>query len=440
MRVLRLPRNEAPGGTSRPARAVSRAFLALLLIPPPGSGEDRRDRIDFKYMYYQDRNGVVNHTPAFDWHAFFLRDWSFQWSQEFDVVSGASRRLGAGNIGRLGDNGVDAASGASRRSAGQQPFANPWKDSAFDAVSGASRRELRTSENPSLTYSRGGNEATGGLYYSSEPDYTSFSPSLSYSRDFFERNTTLGAAGAWFFDDFKPRGAFRGRGGSKQVRSLTLTVNQILSPLSMASLTATDIYANGYLGHPYNPVLLDSGLMIEERVPNDKTSWALAAQWVQGFRLGGSLGSLHLQYRHYMDSWDLAADDVDVQWYQHVGEGAYFRLRARIRAGARGVIQGSVCGERGLSFRGPPLCALQVAVIGGQVLVPAARGLAGRSLPAGPFRHQLRFRNPGYARRSRHQSALRALPALPAFALLHRRHPDAGAGVRSLEGVMRFFA
>jgi hypothetical protein len=308
---------------------VSRAFLALLLIPPPGSGEDRRDRIDFKYMYYQDRNGVVNHTPAFDWHAFFLRDWSFQWSQEFDVVSGASRRLGAGNIGRLGDNGVDAASGASRRSAGQQPFANPWKDSAFDAVSGASRRELRTSENPSLTYSRGGNEATGGLYYSSEPDYTSFSPSLSYSRDFFERNTTLGAAGAWFFDDFKPRGAFRGLGGSKQVRSLTLTVNQILSPLSMASLTATGIYANGYLGHPYNPVLLDSGLMIEERVPNDKTSWALAAQWVQGFRLGGSLGSLHLQYRHYMDSWDLAADDVDVQWYQHVGEGAYFRLRAR---------------------------------------------------------------------------------------------------------------
>jgi len=311
------------------ARRVLRALLALLLAAPPGSGEESRDKIDFKYMYYWDKNQVWNHTPSFDWTTFLLWGWSFSWSQEFDVVSGASRRIGADNIGKLGDHGVDATSGASGRKTTAQPFANPWHDSAFDAVSGASKRELRTSENPSLTYSHDGKVYTAGIYYSNEPDYTSLSPSLSVSRDFFERNTTLSAAGAWFFDDFHPQGAYQDQGGAKRIRSLTLSVNQVLTPLTMASLTATGIYANGYLGHPYNPVLLDSGYLIEERVPHDKTSWAFAAQVIQGYHVGDALGSFHLEGRHYLDSWGLVSNDADLQWYQHFGGEAYLRLRAR---------------------------------------------------------------------------------------------------------------
>ncbi|MDB5051891.1 MAG: hypothetical protein JWO30_4962 [Fibrobacteres bacterium] len=320
----------------RPGRRTARTLAALLcavlmasLSVRTATGEGSGDYLDFKYMYYWDRNGVWNHTPAFDWLTFLSPAWSFKWSQEFDVVSGASRRIGSDNTGKLGDHGVDATSGASKRTTTGTPFANPWKDPAFDAVSGASKREIRLSENPGLTYSKNGSVYSGGIYYSDEPDYRSFSPSLTLSRDFNERNTTLSASGAWFFDDFHPQGAYSDQGGGKQIRSLTLSANQILTPLTMLSLTATGIYANGYLGHPYNPVILDSGFLIEERVPGDKTSWAVAAQLVQGYRLGGTLGSFHLQYRHYMDSWDLIADDAELQWYQYFGGSAYVRLRAR---------------------------------------------------------------------------------------------------------------
>ncbi|GEM_PF-801451 len=291
--------------------------------------EDSQDRIDFKYMYYTDRNDVWNHTPAFDWITFLSRSWSFQWSQEFDVVSGASRLIGNDNTGKLGDHGVDVTSSASHRTTTGQPFANPWKDTAFDVVTGASKRELRHSENPSFTYSKQGQVYTGGFYFSDEPDYRSYSPSLSIAHDFNERNTTLSASGAWFFDDFHPQGVFSDQGGSKQIRSLTLSATQVLTPLTMVSLTANGIYSNGYLGHPYNPVILDSGYILEEHVPGDKTSWALSGQLIQGYHIGGMMGSFHLEARHYVDTWALASDDAELQWYQYFGEATYLRLRAR---------------------------------------------------------------------------------------------------------------
>jgi hypothetical protein len=317
-------------------RRWKRIGVALLCITQISSlftlkahAEDSKDKVDFKYMYYSDKNDVWNHTPAFDWFTKLSRAWSFQWSQEFDVVSGASRLIGSGNTGKLGDHGVDATSGASQRATTGQPFANPWKDSAFDVVSGASKQEFRSSENPSFTYSKQGQVYTAGFYFSDEPDYRSYSPSVSIAHDFNERNTTLSASGAWFFDDFHPQGSFSDQGGGKQIRSLTLSATQILTPLTMVSITANGIYGNGYLGHPYNPVILDSGFVIEEHVPGDKTSWAVAGQLVQGYRVGDYLGSLHLEARHYIDTWALDANDAELQWYQYFGEDAYVRLRAR---------------------------------------------------------------------------------------------------------------
>lgn len=291
--------------------------------------EDDHDRVDFKYMYYTDKNGVWNHTPAFDWINRLSREWTFQWGQEFDVVSGASRLIGSTLIGKLGDHGVDVTSGSSRRVVTGQPFANTWKDSAFDAVSGASKAELRHSENPSITYSKQGRVYTAGFYFSDEHDYRSYSPSLSIAHDFNDRNTTLSAVGSWFFDDFHPQGAYADQGGSKQIQSLTLSATQVLTPLTMVSLTGNGIYSHGYLGHPYNPIPLDSGYLIEEHVPGDKTSWAISGQLVQGYHIGDYLGSFHLEARHYLDTWALTSNDAELQWYQYYNADSYLRLRVR---------------------------------------------------------------------------------------------------------------
>src|SRR4051812_23456335 len=82
--------------------------------------------LEIKHEYFWDRNGVWNHTPAFALKKALSRKWILGWEQELDVVSGASRRLGADKVGRFGDR-------------------------ELDIVSGASKVEVRHSENPSLT-------------------------------------------------------------------------------------------------------------------------------------------------------------------------------------------------------------------------------------------------------------------------------------------------
>src|SRR5690606_18924835 len=192
---------------------------------------DSDQGLDFKYMYYWDRNGVWNHTPAFGFFRKLSSLWTVKWDQEFDAVTGASRRLGLRNIGRLGDH-----------------------DLKLDGVSGASRREIRHSEKVGIAYDNQGRAAAAAFYFSDENDYRSYSPSVSGYLDFNDRNTTLGASAALFFDEMRPRGPFRGLGGKREIISLSGTLAQVLSPLSLVGLTANVIHSSGYLGHPYNPV------------------------------------------------------------------------------------------------------------------------------------------------------------------------------------------
>lgn len=284
-------------------RAGLAAFLfgaAALPCAASGSGS----RLELKDEYFWDKNKVWNQTPAFSLTQALSRVWSLGWEQEFDFVTGASRRLGMDKVGLTGDRDIDA-------------------------VSGASKIEMRHSENPSLTYSDQGTVATGSLYYSRENDYVSISPAASFSFDFNERNTTLGMNYAEFFDDFKPTGAFAGQGGKKRISSIGATLAQSLTPLTLIGFTGTLNRSWGFLGHPYNPPMNVQGQMMTEAVPNHKQAGALASQIVQGFRLGERLGSLNLDYRRYQDSWGLKSNTVDAKLSQYFTETAYVRFRVR---------------------------------------------------------------------------------------------------------------
>ncbi|MDB5104037.1 MAG: hypothetical protein JWP91_1726 [Fibrobacteres bacterium] len=282
-------------------------LAALASLRPPSaiaSGSD--DGLEMKYMYYWDRNGVWNHTPAFDFFKKISTYLRLQYNQELDAVSGASRRLGYKDIGILGDH-----------------------DKELDGMTGASKREIRHSEQAGLTYSNQGRVATGSFYFSDEPDYRSLSPSFSGSWDFNDRNTTLGGGAAFFFDDFHPFGAFKGQGGKRTIASYSATVAQVLTPLSLAGITVNAIRSSGYLGHMYNPVITAQGSVLEENLPREKNGFAISGQFIQGYRLADRLGSVRVEARHYRDSWDLVSNTADLQWYQHLTEGTWVRLRAR---------------------------------------------------------------------------------------------------------------
>jgi hypothetical protein len=280
--------------------------LSFGLSAAPASAAESDQGVDFKYMYYWDRNGAWNHTPALTWFRKIASSWKFHWDQEFDAVSGASRRLGLRNIGRLADH-----------------------DQALDGISGASRREIRHSEQATLAFADQGRNASASFYFSDENDYRSYSPSLSGSLDFNERNTTVGGSAALFFDDMHPTGRFEGLGGKREILSLTGTLAQLLTPLTLGAVTANVIHSSGYLGHPYNPVVTPGGALVLENLPDKKNSAALSVQIIQGFHIGDRLGSVHLEARHYRDDWKLVSNTADVQWYQYLTEDTYVRLRAR---------------------------------------------------------------------------------------------------------------
>jgi uncharacterized protein DUF3570 len=290
----------------KPSLALLLCGLAVLPPAPAYAADEADQGVDFKYMYYWDRNKVWNHTPAVAFFRKFASVWKFQWDQEVDAVTGASRRLGLRNIGRLGDN-----------------------DLKLDGITGASRRETRHSEQATLAYADQGRTASASFYFSDENDYRSYSPSVSGSLDFNDRNTTLGGSAALFLDDMHPTGPFTGMGGKRQILSGTVSLAQVLTPLTLGSLTANAIRSTGFLGHPYNPAVTVDGRLFTENLPDAKSSLALSGLIVQGFHLGDRLGSVRLEARHYRDDWELASNTADLQWYQYVAEGAYFRLRAR---------------------------------------------------------------------------------------------------------------
>lgn len=286
-------------------------FLAVLLcglaaVPPAVLASESDNGMDFKYLYYWDRNGVWNHTPAFAYFRKIAANWKLQWDQEFDGVSGASRRLGLRNIGRLADN-----------------------DLKLDGISGASKREIRHSEQATAAYANQGRNASASFYFSDENDYRSYSPSVSGSMDFNERNTTLSGAAAEFFDDLHPTGPFTGLGGKRNILSLTGSLAQIFTPLTLGAVTANVIHSSGHLGHPYNPVLTSQGTLLLENLPDRKTSVALSGQIIQGFHILDRLGSVRLDARYYRDDWQLVSGTADFQWYQYILENTYLRLRAR---------------------------------------------------------------------------------------------------------------
>lgn len=286
---------------SMPATGLA---LALLAGAQPANAGSEDGSLEIKNELFWDRNGVWNVTPAFVLKKALSRFWSLSWEQEVDVVSGASRNIGADRVGPFG--GLD-----------------------LDGVSGASKIEIRHSENPALTYANRGMAVSGSFYYSREADYVSRAPAASLSLDFNERNTTLGASYAEFFDEFRPKGAFEAEGGTKRIRSLGATMAQSLTSLTLIGLTASYVDSRGYLGHPYNPPVDADGALMTEVLPSRKEAGALSAQIVQGFRLGGRLGSLNLDGRRYEDDWGLASTTVDLKVSRYVGEGTYVRFRGR---------------------------------------------------------------------------------------------------------------
>jgi hypothetical protein len=202
-------------------------------------------------------------------------------------------------------------------------------DLVLDGITGASKREIRHAERIRAEHATGNGSFAGSYAFSDENDYTSHGFAVSGSREFNQRNTTFSADASWTADDFHPRGVFAGLGGRKDIESLSLGLFQTLTRYSLAGMTIEYIRSDGYLGHPYLPVITESGGLILERTPRMRNSLAATASWIQGYRFWERLGSVHLKLGAYGDDWGLQSQSCEAQWHQYLRGTLAVRVRMR---------------------------------------------------------------------------------------------------------------
>lgn len=298
-------------------------MLKLLLVatwvPMAVFASEGEDRLDTKLEVFRDRNDVLAIAPVIAIVKSISRNFSIDWEAQMDAVTGASREWGLKGSGQVAN--TDAAL-------------------KLDGVSGASARkngeiapEIRAGSRIALVWTdKKGGILSGSVYGSKEGDYSSFSPAISGSWDFAERNFTVSWGASWFFDKMTPYGSWAEMGGGdKRVQSYNLGISQVLTPLSLVGVNATFTRTTGYIGHPYNPVTFvgDNGMAVEH-LPERKDAVALAGQFIQGFHLGRQLGSINGEYRWYTDSWNLRSHTATIRWSQHLTEASVLRFQTRV--------------------------------------------------------------------------------------------------------------
>lgn len=162
----------------------------------------------------------------------------------------------------------------------------------------------------SVSHTIGDWKVEAGYVYSIEEDYRSSTPSISVSRDFFQRNTTLNVGYSHNFDE-----DLNTISGEKNVNNYSASLTQVLSPWTLMQVGYTFSDANGYLANSHRNVIFKNGGVVPEYVPGDRKRNAVGiriAQWLP------TNGSIHLSYRRYWDSWKIDSNTYQVQINQYL--------------------------------------------------------------------------------------------------------------------------
>jgi hypothetical protein len=178
------------------------------------------------------------------------------------------------------------------------------------------------------TLSFGRHHFTPGMAYSEESDYISYGPSLNYSIDLNEKNTTLSAGWAHnadqvlHADEWKP----------KDADDFFVGVNQLLGPTTVLTANFTYGRAHGYLDDPYKGVFFDGSTIFKD--PTDPsplippTSYESRPRHREKYIGYASLtqfitplnASIEGSYRLFDDSYGVVSHTVGLTWFQKIGK------------------------------------------------------------------------------------------------------------------------
>lgn len=181
-------------------------------------------------------------------------------------------------------------------------------------VSSASRVDQRAFTDLTATRRLGERSTVSySLGLSNEYDYQSVSAGLGFTRDFNERNTTLGASLRHYQDTvtlYDIDGVNRGD-DDRRTTDLTATLTQVLGPRTVGSLGLDLTHQTGFLSTPFHEVILRPAAgeeaHVAERLPDSRRRAALGLSLDHAFARGLVQ---KLSYRLYDDDWGVQAHTI----------------------------------------------------------------------------------------------------------------------------------
>ena len=205
--------------------------------------------------------------------------------------------------------------------------ASPWAtvldpdEQAALIMSGATIDDTRSETSVSVTHYGDDNDATLAITRSREDDYDADAIAVSGERSFNNGLTTVSAGLSYSQDLIRPTDALmfgRIQNAKRWSRSGFVGVSQVLDANSALYVGLSGTDHTGFLSDPYK---------LRDVRPDERLEWALGVRYR---RFLESLdASLHVDYRHYRDDWDIASHTLHTSWYQNIGRS--FQLVPNVR-------------------------------------------------------------------------------------------------------------
>lgn len=274
----------------------------LLAAEPP------EEKFSYRFTHYDEEPIPQNKLLAGDPSRYKIDSHQLRWVKNLD----SSYTLTVGYL-------HEAMSGSS-----------PWyvipdsSGKALQVMSGATIREKRDQLDVSLSRRDGEYSHTLGLGYSSEDDYRAVYGSYNGKKESLDRSSGINWGFSYSDDEINPTDAMEfGRvvSASRDAWSASLGFTQVLNRNAVLQLGATLTRQGGYLSDPYKLVLVNQQILPDQR-PDNRTLFA----WTTRFRqyMARSKAALQLDYRYFLDSWDIKAHTLEAAWVQPLGSNWEF--------------------------------------------------------------------------------------------------------------------
>ncbi len=313
--------------------------LTATLLGVKGAAAAGPLRTDASILLYNETDRVTTGEGALSFHKQIDSKYSLGLRLTYDALTGASPN-GATPSSKLQTFTGPSGETTTRIQPGQIPLDPTFRDNRFAASADLSRLLDRLTT------------VSLGSHLSFESDYSSLGFNAGITRDFFQKNTTLGLSGSFSHDIVNPNGGVPiglsvvpppdttggdddddegegddddGRGSgigsdTKNVVDFVLGLSQVVNRSTVVRMNYSFDRASGYQNDPYKIVSVvqsESGLepgdateYLYERRPDARSKSALFGEVLK------SLGrhTLDLSYRYFWDTWGIKSNTAEVSF------------------------------------------------------------------------------------------------------------------------------